>query len=255
MPTKLILASLVLLFAFVACGRPDTGREAAAPTAATPSTIPAQLPTAGTTPLVSATAVATVPTIQRTFDDNYVFVHSLKERVAKSTLIVVGEVLDTGEVINLSRDVTDRTKPATDSFGVGQVYQVNATRYLKGTDTDTLNIINLEGFLPKANPATVTQVEIAQAKAAAAYPPLQIGQTYVFFLEPFTGVDFKGTYFIGSLGYPWRFKLAPDSTMVAEGPTGPIFGPEPDFAPQPLADLLPQVEQLVQAEKDSAPTK
>jgi hypothetical protein len=251
MHTRYTAATIVFLLMLAACGRPDVS------TGSLSSPTSAQLaptPVYAAVPAADPTMIASVVQHQ---EDMFIFVHSLKERVAKSTVIVLGDVRDTGEIINLSREVSDWTKPATNGFSVGQVYHIQVTRHLKGASPDTISIINQEGGLPIVNPASITPAHIAQLKATGGYVPLKIGTTYLFFLDPFTGVDFSGTYYIGGAGaiYPWRFALAPDSTLEADGPHGPMGDVEPEFAPRPLAELLTQVDQLVQAEKAGAPTK
>ena len=246
MSTKLILTTLIFLIVVTACGQSDGSTGA----------VSTSLPTTRAAAAVSTAPAAALPSVQH-LDNNYVFVHSLKERIAKSTLIVIGQVRETAEVINLSRNVEDITKPATDSFSVGQVYHVQATRYIKGSGPDVLNLINLEGDPVQTDSAAVTDVQMKQSKANATYPPLRIGQNYLLFLDPFVGVDFTGTYFIGGAGaiYPWRFMVSSNGMMVAEGPAGTLLSPEPDFAPRPLAELLPQIEQLVNAAPSATPAK
>lgn len=236
MSTKLILTAVVFLIVVTACGQPD-GRTGAVST---------QLPTVHVAPIISTATAAALPLVQH-MDYNYVFVHSLKERTATSALIVVGQVRETAEVINLSRNVEDITKPATDSFSVGQVYHVQATRYIKGSGPAIFNLINLEGDYFQTDPASVTEAQIKQAKAKATYLPLHIGQNYVFFLVPFPGVDMKEPHYIGGPNYPWSFLLESNGITTAQGPAGPLLSQEPDFTPRPLTELLPQIEQLVNA--------
>ena len=245
MHTRYTAATIVFLLMLAACGRPDVPTGASSPT---------PMPAYAIVPAADPTLIASEVQQQKQ-EDMFVFVHSLKERVTKSTVIVLGTVRDTGEIINLSREVSDWTKPAANGFSVGQVYHIQVTRYLKGAGPDTINIINQEGGLPTVNAASVKPEDIAQLKATAGYVPLHIGTTYLFFLDPFTGVDFPGTYYIGSNGYPWRFALRLDNTLEADAPHGPMRDVVPEFAPRPLAELLTQVDQLVQAEKAAAPTK
>jgi hypothetical protein len=201
MHTRYIAAIIVSLLMLVACGRPDVSAGAGLPTPV-PASVSAQttptgaaLSSAGSTqaeaPPVSEAMIAAA--VERESSVSYLFVHSLKERVATARLIVLAEVRETGEVINNSRNVEDITRPATDSFSVGQVYRAQVSRYLKGSGPDSINIINREGGLSSVDAASVTPEYIAQLQNSGVFPRLQIGQSYLFFLEPFTGVDFPGT--------------------------------------------------------------
>lgn len=251
-----ILASMTL----VACGAypaalqsPSSTAAPAIPPTAT-NTSPSQSPSATTPP---APPPQTAKTIVRPMQSEPIVIRSLKERIATSTVIVLGELTGQGEAFNAARDTSDRTKPATNLFGVGQVYHVRAIRYLKGTGPEILNVFQAEGMID-GDPATVTQDDIARAKAVYGYLPFEIGQQYVLFLNPFRGVDVDDTYYGGSAGAasPWRFALAKNGELVAEGPgIGELMQPGWEYAPRPLATFTAQVEQLVQAEKDSTPTK
>ena len=186
------ISCVLLLIMLISCGQPEASI--------------APLPTV-------AQSLPEGPTTYTIDEDMYVYVHSLKERVAKAQLIVVGTVREPAEVINMNRNVEDITKPASDSFGVGQVYKIHIIHYIKGTGQDIINIMNLEGDVLGAS-ATITQAQIDQAKATRRYKPLEISTTYLFFLDPFKGIDFQGTYYVGSLGYPWRMRADADGLQT-----------------------------------------
>ena len=237
---KLITIALVSLLTLMACGQPDTRSNSLSVSTPEPSAAP-------------IIALTRQPMVVTTGGSDYLTVSSMQERVAKSSFIIVGEITGSGEVINASRDVDDRNKPASDSFGVGQVYHCHVIRYLKGTGPETLNIVQVEGFAPHANAASITQKDIEQLKASYDSVPFQTGTTYVLFLEPFQGIDVKDNYYSGALGLPWRFELLSNGRTQAEGPHDARISP--DFGYDPNTPQVAQIEQLVQAEKTSAPTK
>lgn len=223
-------ALLCALLACTGCGQP------------TPASI-----SAAASPNPTLTSEA--PNTYTVDEDMYAYVHSMQERVAKAKIIVFGTVRQTDQIINMNRDVEDPAKPARDSFSIGQVYAVDVAHYVKGSGPARLNIVNLEGDVPGATPGNVTQAQIDQAKANSRYKSLEIGTSYLFFLDPFNGTDIQGTYYVGGLGYPWRFRVASDGRFVSEGPRGePALAAGSDFDTRAQDDLFAQIAQLVQAE-------
>ena len=134
------IAGVVLICLLVgSCGsNPPMSQQ----TSNTVQTSPHQEPTQ-TTRLPSAANPTGIQPQPQAAQSEYHIVPSLKERIATSKIIVIGELIDQGEVINAARDTSDRTQPAANLFGVGQVYHVRVARYLKGTGPNTLNIGSL----------------------------------------------------------------------------------------------------------------
>jgi hypothetical protein len=162
-------------------------------------------------------------------------------------MVAIGTVTATGSIFNSRRDTEDQTQPARDSFGVGQEYQVQIERYLKGSGPAVLTVVVTEGAI-LSPPEKVTQADIERAKAASGIPPLTVGARYLLLLKSFT-VHYPGTDYYAGQGQPWRFVLSEDGTGVLEAPSGALGSFPQDFIPRPDAPLLPQVEQLIQAEK------
>lgn len=186
-------------------------------------------------------------------ESSYITVRSLKERIAREPVVVIGQITGTGEVINMARDIYDNTKPAPDLFGVGQVYTFKVQRYLKGTGPNELNVANPEGLI-SADPATVTAADIQRAKEDSGYgnEAFQIGATYLLLLHRLDGFDPSHNYFTGGI-HPWRFVVASAGNLTMEAPGG-VFSQLPaDFIPHPDAPLLPQVEQIIREQQTATP--
>lgn len=134
---------------------------------------------------------------------------SLQQSVANAQVIVVAQVDKLGEVVNTDKDAQDYNKPASDSFGVGQTYNVLVKQYLKGNGETTLTILNTEGAI-LSPPELITQSDIERAKAAYGEKPLVPGKTYLMLLAPLQYYPSKSYY--GGQGNPWLFVLNEDGS-------------------------------------------
>jgi hypothetical protein len=172
---------------------------------------------------------------------SYVTANSLRELVAKSTLIVVGQVSGTGETINLARNPNDITQPDPNILILGQVYPVTVERYLKGTGDRILNVVQPEAFLTERIPKT--QANIANAMANYKYIPFRSGTKYLLFLEPILG--FANQHYFTGPAHPWRFIL-PDAGNAE--PESPWDLAKQVFPPRPATTLLRETEQLVKGQ-------
>lgn len=258
MRTKLILSLLIALVALVSCGRPDTsGSTGISSTAMQVETsIAPTEPAAITATVVPTEPAAVTMTIEPTSKveqhviSHYVIPPSLKERISISNVIIIGQVTSLGEVINSARDTEDQTKTSTEMMSLGQIYRLEVQQYLKGAGPDILEVLQSEGTIFKA-PETVTQADIAEAKTMSVALPMRQGVTYLLFLKRLDGYGFDKEYYTGGLE-PWRYVLASDGNATIEAPQDAIDQIPFGFIPDRDAPLLPQVEQLIQAEQ---PTK
>ncbi len=172
---------------------------------------------------------------------SFVTAGTLDDLVAKSTLVVVGNVSGLGGTINMARDISDITKPDPLLFGVGQIYHVSVQRYIKGSGAPTLDLVQVEGFV-NGQRSPVNASSIKQAHSKYPYIPLSSSNTYLMFLVPAQGFP-AGQYFVGDIA-PWRFTLPPGG--MAE-PESPWSGARAVFQPIPSEQLIAKVEQLVAA--------
>jgi hypothetical protein len=241
-----IIATLALPLALAACGQPDVDNAASLPTLA--PAVPMPVPSEQATPEAVAAATSGAPTITPwhppvVFVDQFAMHESFEESVASAEIIVIGEIIGLGETFNSQRDVADNTKPATDGFGVGQEYFFEVQRYLKGSGSTTLTVVQTEGGV-RARPATVTEADIARARAASSVPPLVKGTRYLLLLRSIARYYPGKDYYTGQ-AEPWRFELSSDGRATMISPAG--LGV--DFAPDQVAELVGQVEQVVRAQQ------
>jgi hypothetical protein len=177
---------------------------------------------------------------------SYDTARTLEEVTAQSEIIVIGNITTVGDTFNSRLDTQDSSKPARDSFGVGQEYELQVQQYLKGSGPDRLTIIQNEGAI-LSPPELVTQADIERAKAASGARPMLVGASYLLFMNQITAYPGK-VYYGGSIE-PWRFALAPDGTTTIETPSEALRTIPPDLLPSPEVPLLPHIEQLIRAER------
>jgi hypothetical protein len=144
-------------------------------------------------------------------------------------------VIKQDHIINMARDVKDITKPAKDYFGVGQVYQVKITNLLKGNETETIYVVQEEGFLG-TNDAK-TEIEILKSKERYNFVPMSQGKVYLMFLRPMLSYP-EEKLFVG-IAQPWRFDASDPARVVPESPwkQANLF-----FPPQSLDTFIEQIE-------------
>ncbi len=251
----LIALAIVLL---ISCDHPDSTSQSGTTTNATASTRSAGSeatvqppPPTGTT---KSTSVSTSTQSSVVVITNYVTSQSLKETVTQSEIIVLGNVIGTGEVINTSRDTQDHTKPSRDSFHIAQVYHFQVQRYLKGSGPLVLNVAQAEGVIQSPQNG-VTQADIDRAKATDDHVPFNTGTTYLLFLRRFPSSypDYPNKDYYAGPSEPWRIALSADGKGVIEAPQEALLALRSDFIPDPDMPLLPQIEQVIRAEQAAKP--
>ena len=100
----------------------------------------------------------------------------------------------------------------------------------------------------------VTQADVDRAKAASGITPLEKGTRYLLLLKSIAAYYPGKDYYTGQ-GMPWLLVLSPDGNATIKAPKEVLLNLPREYVPDPNAPLLPQVEQLVRAEKTGAPTK
>lgn len=172
---------------------------------------------------------------------SFVTAASLDELVARSTLIVIGNVSGAGGTVNMARDIHDVTKPDPLLFEVGQVYHVTVSRYIKGSGAPALDVLQAEGLV-NGQREGVNAESIKRARARFPYIPLGSGSTYLMFLVRAQGFP-DNQYFVGDIA-PWRFTLPAEGMAKAESPW---LEAQVVFPPMPPEQLIRTVETLVVA--------
>jgi hypothetical protein len=166
---------------------------------------------------------------------SFITANSYADLVKMSTLIAIGRVIKTENIINMARDPNDPTKPDNQVFIVGQVYKVHFMQFLKGEEGDTLYVVQREGFLGPS--MSKTEAEIEKAKTNEDYIPLSLDKDYLMFLEPMLGFPERG-YYVG-VAQPWRFDLSDTNKVLPESPWHEAIR---IFPPQALESIVQQIE-------------
>lgn len=144
---------------------------------------------------------------------------SLAALVTQSHLIVLGPVARRGAIINGARDGRAPTKPHRERFTPTRIYHLAPERLFKGS---------MEGA-----------VDVGQSEdPSRGFVPLQVGPHYLFFLRR---VQIAEIAYAGTLE-PWRFSISPAGEAKPESPWP---GATSRFPPRPVADLVAEVERLL----------
>lgn len=170
---------------------------------------------------------------------SYETADSLRELLNQSTIVAIGQIVGTGDVVNMARNPANISEPDPTFFILGQTYQVEVQRYLKGSGSEVIEVLQPEGFI-NGNRTPITQQAIERSRATYSHIPMDAGNRYLFFLKSTSGFP-DGAYFTG-VAHPWRFTLPIGG--IAQ-PESPWRGATEVFPPQPSAKLVSQVEQLV----------
>lgn len=196
---------------------------------------------------VNDTGSQTLPQASQKLDTqtSYVIYTSFAELVSAADVIILGQPTGSKGVVNTARNINDISQPDAGIFSIGQVYQVQVERYLKGDGPQSISVIQNQGIFSLESLGLtadeVTASEIEQARRSFAVLPLTIGRQYIFFVS---AADFaygelpkEGTFAAG--GLPWRFHVASPDCVYTEDTEAEIARYYP---PQTLDDFLELIE-------------
>lgn len=184
------------------------------------------------------TVTTTTPeVIVHVIDDVPVAYTSIPELSSESSTIIIGKIISTGEIINMARDV-DSSKPDPNYFGVGQIYEVEVERYLKGNGEKNIKFVQYQGFLVTGS-KTPTTDQIEKAKVETDYIRLSTNQRVLMFLNKFPYEYAKGPLFI-SVGHPSLFDIT-DPKCVR--PLDTLLDIYKYFPPKPLTVFAKQIDE------------
>jgi hypothetical protein len=181
---------------------------------------------------------------------SYVVYPTFAELVSKSDIIVIARIKSTLDIVNMARDMDDRSQPDPNYFGIGQVYELEIDNYLKGEGLETIYYIENQGFISTSGQPTAEDIEKEKSQALAKdYIPLQANQTYLLFLRIVNQGYQIGSYDAGSLfagtGHPWQFNLADPNCIWVED----IIQEMALYFPlQPLTKILDHIENPVESD-------
>src|SRR5689334_2935578 len=85
---------------------------------------------------------------------SYVTAQSIEQLVIQSKVIVIGSMTGLAETVNMARNVNDITQPDPNILIVGQIYDISAKRYLKGSGASTIDVVQPEAYLFENTPRT-----------------------------------------------------------------------------------------------------
>ena len=167
----------------------------------------------------------------------------LAKLATHSTLIVIGTVADSDPRIERVPDQTPSSpsSPITDVFSVGEVYDVQVERYLKGSGESTLSVVQFIGL------DYTEDDQIIQARSKNPGLLMGKGNRYLLFLQDQT--ETEGLW-VGDVE-PYRFLLA-DGEARVESPVGTLDGAFPDRTEAALVGL---VESLIAGNSVGQDTK
>ena len=152
-------------------------------------------------------------------------------------MILIGSPVAVGETINIARDVDDLSKPDSDLFGIGRIYEVEVELYIKGSGEKVIQVVQSLGHLnTESGPPSAAEIE--QASADDKHIPLRIGARYLMFLVPTYGFS-EGQFYSG-IYQPWRFFVDSDDCVYSESLMGDLTS---YFPPQPLKSVLKELEK------------
>lgn len=150
------------------------------------------------------------------YEASYNAAYTLDQLVAQSEIIVIGSATKSDETINMSRNPQDPSQPDPQTYSLGQVYEVQIQRYLKGKGPSSVKLIEVEAVIEVALGTPVSPATIAQARAKYHFVPIKPKRQYIFFLRTVPGYP-GAPYFIGA-AEPERFDLSNPSAVVPESP-------------------------------------
>ncbi|MFH1636198.1 MAG: hypothetical protein ABIG63_19595 [Chloroflexota bacterium] len=188
----------------------------------------------------TAVTITTPEVITHVIDEVPVVYTSIPELSSESSTIIIGKIISTGEIINMARDV-DSSKPDPNYFGVGQIYEVEVERYLKGNGEKTIKFVQYQGFLVTGS-KTPTTDQIEKAKVETDYIHLSTNQRVLMFLNqsPYEYDEHaKGPLFI-SVGHPSLFDIT-DPECVR--PLDTLLDIFKYFPPKPLTAFAKQIDE------------
>jgi hypothetical protein len=173
---------------------------------------------------------------------DFLTARSLEDLVARSTVIVTGQIESLAETINNARNPNKPEEPDPNLLILGQVYNFKVEGYLKGKGENTLKVVQREAYLDtKTFPATKENIEAA--RAVYPYIAFNIGTKYLLFLDfyPSTG-ERAGKNYLGGVREPWRFTVPDNSNAQAESPAYNITS---TFPSKSTAILIKEVEEVI----------
>jgi len=105
-------------------------------------------------------------------------------------------------------DPNDPTKQDPEYFGIGQVYEVEISSYIKGEGPKSLYVIQNQGIVNR-DLHKLSDDDIERAQKMSKVIPLSINEQYVLFLHPasYSYGKFPLEQLVVGRGHPWVFRI------------------------------------------------
>jgi hypothetical protein len=133
---------------------------------------------------------------------------TMEEITNEASTIIIGRPVGERGIVNTARDPNDLSKPDSEYFGIGQVYEVEVISYIKGEAANTLYVIQSHGQA-RISSQELSESDIEQGRQRENIIPLSLNENYVMFLNPaeYAYGDFPIDQLFGGRGHPWRFRI------------------------------------------------
>jgi len=142
---------------------------------------------------------------------------TMEDLLKHTDIVILGRPVGEKGIINTAREVSDLTKTDPDMFSIGQVYEVEVIRYIKGEGANSLFVVQHQGtvFL---NTQELSESAIEAARERENVIPLAINERYVMFLafSEFAYEGYPTEQLVGGVGHPWRFRINELDCVQAE---------------------------------------
>jgi hypothetical protein len=138
---------------------------------------------------------------------SFASVYTYKDLVSQAKWIVIGQIVESKETFNGSRQVSDHSKPSTDSYNIAQVYKISVEKYLKGSSDKEIYIAVNEGYLNNVNP---NPAEIEKARSKNEVYGIKVNTRYGMFFGSccnLSGPDIPERNYYGGIIQPWLFEI------------------------------------------------
>jgi hypothetical protein len=162
----------------------------------------------------------------------------MEELLKHTEIVVIGRPVAEKGIINTARDVSDLTQTDPDHFSIGQVYEVEVIRYIKGNGSNILYVIQHHGSVLGSQEISESDIEVAREREGII--PLERDARYVLFLthSSFTYEDYPTDQLMGGRGHPWIFRMSAQDCVQPEDSLG-MFD---YFPPQTLDGFIQWIE-------------
>jgi hypothetical protein len=152
--------------------------------------------------------MAKTPTSYAIVHESAVVYTTIEEISNNSKIIIIGRPVANEGIVNTARDPDDPTKEDPEYFGIGQVYEVEISSYIKGEGPNSLYVIQNQGIINR-DLHEISDDDIEQAQKVSKVIPLLINEQYILFLHPasYSYGKFPLEQLVVGRGHPWAFRI------------------------------------------------